>query len=113
MADKELEDMLAFMVGKFISFSLGRMEEEEDKALRKEMGAWPEKYWNSFTQVIRVLITDFLKGRIDESHFYARMELALCNFQEDKKMESEISARNSLPQQNIRSGGSFNCLRDV
>jgi hypothetical protein len=70
-------DLLASMVDQFTSFSLGRMEEEEDAALRREMGPWPDKYWNSFPQVIRLLIKDFLKGEIEESEFNTRIGLAL------------------------------------
>ena len=70
-------DLLASMVDQFVSFSLGRMEEEEDRALRNEMGPWPDKYWKSFPQVIRLLIADFLKGEMDEKDFNTRMGLAL------------------------------------
>jgi len=70
-------DLLASMIDQFVSFSLGRMEEEEDYALRKEMGPWPDKYWKSFPQVIRLLITDFLKGEMDETDFNTRIGLAL------------------------------------
>jgi len=70
-------NVLASMVDQFVSFSLGRMEEEEDKALRSEMGPWPDKYWKAFPQVIRLLITDFLKGEMDEKDFNTRMGLAL------------------------------------
>jgi hypothetical protein len=65
------------MIDQFVSFSLGRMEEEEDQALRKEMGPWPDKYWKSFPQVIRLLITDFLTGEMDEGDFNTRIGLAL------------------------------------
>ena len=70
-------ELLSSMVDQFVSFSLGRMEEEEDRALRKEMGAWPDKYWKSFPQVIRLLITDFIKDEIDEKEFNTRIGLAL------------------------------------
>jgi len=70
-------NVLASMVDQFVSFSLGRMEEEEDKALRKEMGPWPDKYWKAFPQVVRLIITDFLKGEMGESDFNTRMGLAL------------------------------------
>jgi len=70
-------DVLASMVDQFVSFSLGRMEEEEDNALRREMGPWPDKYWNAFPNVIRLLIKDFLKGEMDEADFNTRMGLAL------------------------------------
>ena len=70
-------NLLASMIDQFVSFSLGRMEEEEDHALRREMGPWPDKYWKSFPQVIRLLITDFLKGEMDEADFNTRIGLAL------------------------------------
>ena len=70
-------DLLASMIDQFVSFSVGRMEEEEDKALRAEIGPWPDKYWKAFPQVIRLLITDFLKGEMDETDFNTRMGLAL------------------------------------
>jgi len=70
-------DLLASMVDQFVTFSLGRMEEEEDNALRREMGPWPDKYWNAFPSVIRLLVKDFLKGEMDETDFNMRMGLAL------------------------------------
>jgi hypothetical protein len=70
-------EMLASMIDQFVSFSLGRMEEEEDKALRAEMGPWPDKYWKAFPQVIRLLISDFLKGEMDEKDFNTRIGISL------------------------------------
>jgi len=70
-------DVLVSMIDQFVSFSLGRMEEEEDKALRKGIGPWPDKYWNAFPQVVRLLIADFVKGEIDEKDFNTRMGIAL------------------------------------
>jgi len=70
-------DLLASMIDQFITFSLGQMEQEEDTALRNEMGPWPDKYWKSFPQVIRLLITDYLKGEIKEEDFNTRIGLAL------------------------------------
>jgi len=70
-------DLLTSMIDQFVSFSLGRMEEEEDKALRREIGPWPDKYWKSFPQVIRLIITDFLKGEMDEKDFNTRIGLSL------------------------------------
>ena len=75
---QQVPKLLASMIDQFVSFSLGRMEEEEDRALRREMGPWPDRYWNTFPQVIRLLITDFLKGGVmDEKEFNARIGLAL------------------------------------
>jgi len=71
------QDALYSMIDQFISFSLGRMEEEEDHALRKEMGSWPDKYWKSFPQAIRLLIANFLKGELEEKDFNTQIDLAL------------------------------------
>ena len=70
-------NLLASMIDQFVSFSLGHMEKEEDRALRNEMGPWPDKYWKSFPQVIRLLITDYLKGEMEEADFNTRIGLAL------------------------------------
>ena len=70
-------DLLISMIEQFISFSTGKMEEEEDRALRNEMGPWPEKYWDSFPQVIRLILKDFLKGELEEKDFYNRLGMAL------------------------------------
>jgi len=72
-------DLLASMIDQFVSFSLGRMDEEEDRALRKDVGPWPDRYWKAFPSVIRSLITDFLKGEMNETDFNARIGLALKN----------------------------------
>jgi hypothetical protein len=72
-------DLLASMIDQFISFSLGRMDEKEDRALRKDVGPWPDRYWKAFPSVIRSLITDFLKGEMSEADFNARIGLALKN----------------------------------
>jgi len=70
-------DLLASMIDQFVSFSLGRMEGKEDHALRKDIGSWPDRYWKAFPSIIRSLITDFLKGEMDEADFNMRIGLAL------------------------------------
>jgi hypothetical protein len=75
--DAPPRDMLTSMIDQFVSFSLGRMEEEEDAALRREMGPWPDKYWKAFPQVVCLIIKDFLKGEMDETDFNTRIGLAL------------------------------------
>ena len=70
-------DLLASMIKQFVSFSLGRMEEKEDSALRKDIGPWPDRYWKAFPRVIRSLISDFLKGEMNEADFDIRIGLAL------------------------------------
>ena len=71
------QNVLASMIDQFVSFSMGRMDEEEDHALRGEMGAWPDKYWKAFPQVIRLLLSDYIKGEINENDFNTRLGLAL------------------------------------
>jgi len=75
--DELPRSLLTSMIGQFVSFSLGRMEEEEDRALRKEMGPWPDKYWKSFPPVIRLLVTGFLKGEMGEEDFNTQISAAL------------------------------------
>ncbi|MFP3089679.1 hypothetical protein LQZ21_05065 [Treponema sp. TIM-1] len=70
-------DLLASMVEQFIAFSLGRMDEKEDRELRGEMGSWPDRYWQTFPPVIRLIITDFLKGEMTEGEFNAKIGNAL------------------------------------
>jgi hypothetical protein len=53
------------------------MDAAEEQGLRKELGAWPERYWKAFPQVIRLLITDYLKNEISEREFRSRLDTAL------------------------------------
>jgi len=69
--------MLASMIEQFISFSRGTMRSSVDKSLRDEMGAWPQKYWDAFPPLIRSIITDFLKDKITEKDFNAKIGIAL------------------------------------
>jgi hypothetical protein len=66
-------DVLATMVHQFVSYSLGSMSASEESALRKELGAWPERYWESFPQVVRSLITEYLNGGLDEDTFSRKL----------------------------------------
>ena len=96
-------DILTFIVGQFVSFSLGRMKEEEDKALRKEMGAWPERYWGFFAPSIRLLIADFLNGKMDETNFNNSLSLTLQVLQApDPSRRAE--------RETVRPHGSFSCM---
>jgi hypothetical protein len=70
-------DLLSAMVEQFVAYSSGTMDEAEEQGLRKEMGAWPERYWKAFPQVIRLLITDYLKNKISEREFRSRLDTAL------------------------------------
>jgi hypothetical protein len=70
-------DMLLSMIEQFISFSNGTMNKSVDDDLRREMGAWPKRYWETFPPVIRQLITDFLKNKISEKDFRSKIVIAL------------------------------------
>jgi len=70
-------DLLKLMIEQFTSFSQGKMSKLEDKNLRQEIGAWPERYWKAFPPVIRQIITDFLKDGITEEEFNSKIETAL------------------------------------
>jgi len=70
-------DVLLSMIEQFVSFSSGEMNESVDNNLREEMGAWPQRYWNSFPPVIRQIITDYLKNKIIEKDFKSKILLAL------------------------------------
>jgi hypothetical protein len=71
------EDLLRSMIGQFVAFSQGTMEGAEDQELRAQFGAWPERYWKAFPPVIRLLITDYLKGETGEKDFRNNIDAAL------------------------------------
>jgi len=70
-------DVLVSMIDQFISFSRGNMNPSVDKNLRAQMGAWPQRYWDVFSPVIRSIITDFLKDKITEREFNSKIGIAL------------------------------------
>jgi hypothetical protein len=70
-------DLLISMIGQFIAYSQGTMKAAEDQGLRAELGAWPERYWKAFPQVIQLIIGDYLKGEINEKDFNAKIGAAL------------------------------------
>ncbi|MCL2443364.1 MAG: hypothetical protein FWD13_07870 [Treponema sp.] len=70
-------DVCLAMIEQFVSFSHGEMKESVDKNLRDEMGAWPQRYWDSFPPVVRSIISDYLKNKISEKDYKSRIVLAL------------------------------------
>ena len=70
-------DVLLSMIEQFISFSRGEMNEQVDKNLREQMGAWPSRYWDAFPPVIRRIVTDFLKDKITDKEFKQKIVIAL------------------------------------
>jgi hypothetical protein len=71
------EDLLRSMIGQFVAFSQGAMDKGEDQELRDQFGSWPERYWKAFPAVIRLFITDYLKGEIGEKDFQSKIETVL------------------------------------
>ena len=70
-------DLLRSMIDQFVSFSRGKMSSDEDRRLRDEMNAWPERYWKAFPPVIKSIITEFIKDKISESEFNSKIGIAL------------------------------------
>ena len=70
-------DLWAAMIEQFIAFSQGTLKDSVDKGLRDELGAWPERYWNAFSPVIRLIISDYLKEKITEKEFNEKIGIAL------------------------------------
>jgi hypothetical protein len=70
-------DVLELMIDQFTAFSMGNMSPEEDARLREEMHEWPERYWNAFPPVIRLIIKDYLKGEMTGEDFRAHVRTAL------------------------------------
>jgi hypothetical protein len=69
--------LLLAMIGQFIAYSRGTIETAEERELRSEMGAWPERYWKAFPQVVQLIIGDYLKGEVNEKEFNAKIRTAL------------------------------------
>jgi hypothetical protein len=70
-------DMLLEMVDQFVSFSTGSLSNAEDNKLRKEMGAWPERYWKAFPEVVKLIVKDYLDGEINEKEYRSKIAAAL------------------------------------
>jgi hypothetical protein len=70
-------DMMLSMIGQFVSFSKGTMSDALNNSLRAEIGAWPNRYWKVFPPVVRSIIADYLKDKITERGFNARIGIAL------------------------------------
>jgi hypothetical protein len=70
-------DLLFSMIDQFVAFSRGQMSNAEDAGLREEVGPWPERYWKAFPPVVRLIITDYLKGETGETEFRSKLETAL------------------------------------
>ncbi|MBN1699477.1 MAG: hypothetical protein JW881_18290 [Spirochaetales bacterium] len=63
-------EMILEMIRQFIAFSINKMPKEEDERLRAAMGDWPERYWQSFPEAVRLLVSRYLKGTLEETVFW-------------------------------------------
>jgi hypothetical protein len=59
------------MIEQFAAFSRGTMQAALE-GLRQELGAWPERYWQTFPPVIRLIITGFLQDKTSEDKFNSK-----------------------------------------
>ncbi|MDR0452574.1 MAG: hypothetical protein LBH15_05980 [Treponema sp.] len=69
--------LLLAMVGQFVAYSQGAMDPAEERELRSEMGAWPDRYWRSFPRAVQAVVSGYLKGEMDEREFNVRIGAAL------------------------------------
>ena len=63
-------DILKTMVIQFVTYSSGDMSASEKRNLPQE---WEKKYWNSFSQEIKILIAAYLNGNITKKDFWNRV----------------------------------------
>jgi hypothetical protein len=70
-------ELLLEMVDQFVSFSTGSMGAAEDKKLRDEMGAWPDRYWKAFPGAVKLIVKDYLNGEINEKTYRSKVAAAL------------------------------------
>lgn len=70
-------DMLLEMIDQFVSFSTGGMKEAENNKLRADLGAWPQRYWTAFPDVIKLIVKDYLNGEMDEKAYRSKIAAAL------------------------------------
>jgi hypothetical protein len=70
-------ELLLEMIDQFVSFSAGSMSAAEDKKLRSEMGAWPERYWKAFPGAVKLIVKDYLNGGINEKAYRSKIAAAL------------------------------------
>ena len=69
-------DLLEVMIRQFVAYSRGEMSPQEDQRLRNEMDQWPDRYWNAFPPVIRLIIRDYINNKISEQQFWRNIQTA-------------------------------------
>lgn len=63
-------DVALTMVRHFVAFSTGAMTMAEEKNLSDAMPDWQKRYWQHFSQIIRKLISLYVKGVMSEKDFW-------------------------------------------
>jgi len=75
-AGKEVDlppEAVLSMIHQFISYSTGRMQDEERKELESWKTEWTREYWEIFSEETRQLIASFLKGGMEEDTFWLQI----------------------------------------
>jgi hypothetical protein len=70
-------DAIIEMVGQFVAYSTGSMPVHEEMELTRQIGSWQSKYWERFPQIVRRLVSLFLKGTMDSDDFWRGIDDAL------------------------------------
>ena len=67
------KDVLLTMVRQFVDYSVGRMKDRELKELKSASPDWVEKYWNAFSDHVRKLVSDLIRGNMGEKEFWQKI----------------------------------------
>ncbi|MFN3605376.1 MAG: hypothetical protein ACK4UJ_11775 [Leptonema sp. (in: bacteria)] len=71
------KEIIFVMIQHFIDYSLGKMDKKTIEELKQSSPNWYEKYWNAFPHQIRVLISDFLKAKMNSYEFWEQVKKIL------------------------------------
>ena len=66
--------MMFEMVFQFVRFGIGKMSQEEIKALEENIGtSWSKRYWDAFPIQIKILIKDYIESEISAETFNEKL----------------------------------------
>lgn len=70
--------MMFEMVCQFVKFGIGKMPQEEIRALEENIGtSWCKRYWNVFPIQIKRFVKDFIKNEISFNMFNEKLKSLL------------------------------------
>ena len=70
--------MMFEMVCQFVKYGIGKMPQEEIRALEENIGtSWCKRYWNVFPIQIKRLVKDFIKNEISFKMFNEKLKSLL------------------------------------